>query len=568
MHVAGTARRERHVQTCPESRYMEIRSKLPAVTSTRLVMLFSLCLVAFYNLATWHALVSLTQLQGLKVVAFYVSFAFFLWAAITLLLTPLSFRPTLKPALSLVALCSAAAAYFMNTYGISIDTVMMQNVLETNPGEAKALLSGKLFLYMGLLGVLPTAVIWAVPVTYRRVLPGLINKVLVCLGCGVVMTAAIAPFYSTYAPIFRNEDELTHFINPTNYIYALGKLTKQTVAIKETVKVQPVGTDSVLSPEAQQRPKKSLMIFVVGETARADHFSLNGYGRETNPELKKQNILNFTQVASCGTSTAVSVPCMFSKFPRTDYSDKKGKTYEGLLDMLQRAGLSVLWLDNNSDCKGTCLRVPHSDIPKNQPSPFCDGQNCLDESLLVGLQDYIDSLKDNAIIVLHSDGSHGPEYYDRYPTSMERFTPVCHTNQLGSCTSDELKNVYDNTILYTDHFLAQTIELLKRNQDKVDTSMIYVSDHGESLGENGIYLHAAPYAIAPAAQTHVPMVMWFGNATLEDAGIDRGCLAAKQHQPDLSHDNLFHSVLSLLGVNTQEYQPALDIFHSCKRRQG
>lgn len=548
--------------------YMEMRSTLKPVTSTRLVMLFSLSLVAFYNLATWHALVGLTQLQGIKAVAFYASFAFFLWAAITLLLTPFSFKPTLKPVLSLMALCSASAAYFMNTYGITIDTVMMQNVLETNPGEAEALISGKLFLYLGLLGVLPIVLIWMTPVTYRRVLPGLVNKVLVCIGCVLVIAASVGPFYSTYAPIFRDEDKLTHFINPTNYIYAIGKLTKQTVAIKETVKIQAVGEDSVLSAEARQRPKKSLMIFVVGETARADHFSLNGYARDTNPELKKQDILNFTQVSSCGTSTAVSVPCMFSKFPRSDYSDKKGKTYEGLLDMLQRAGLKVVWLDNNSDCKGTCLRVPHSDIPKTQPSPFCDGQNCLDESLLVGLQDYIDSLKDNAIIVLHSDGSHGPEYYNRYPKTMERFTPVCHTNQLGSCTSDELKNVYDNTILYTDHFLSQTIELLKRNQDKVDTSMIYVSDHGESLGENGVYLHAAPYAIAPSAQTHVPMVMWFGNQTLEDASIDRSCLAAKQNQPDLSHDYMFHSVLGLLGVNTTEYQPALDIFHSCKRSKG
>jgi lipid A ethanolaminephosphotransferase len=538
------------------------------VTSTRLVMLFSLCLVVFYNLATWRALVALAQLQGFKAVAFYCSYAVLLWAAITLLLTPFSFRPTLKPALSVVALCSAAAAYFMNSYGVSIDTTMMQNVLETNPGEAEALLSGKLFMYLGLLGVLPVAVIWWLPVAYRRVLPGLVNKIVVCVGCLLAIAAAVAPFYSTYAPIFRDEDKLTHFINPTNYLYAIGKLTKQTVAIKETPKIQTVGADAALSAQAQQRPKKSLMIFVVGETARADHFSLNGYARETNPELKKEDILNFTHVASCGTSTAVSVPCMFSKFPRSDYSDKKGKTYEGLLDMLQRAGLKVVWLDNNSDCKGTCLRVPHSDVPKNQPSPFCDGTTCLDEALLVGLQDYIDSLQDNAIIVLHSDGSHGPEYYDRYPKTMERFSPVCHTNQLGSCTSDELKNVYDNTILYTDHFLAQTIELLKRNQDKVDASMIYVSDHGESLGENGIYLHAAPYAIAPVAQTHVPMVMWFGHSTLEDASVDRSCLSAKQDQPDLSHDYMFHSVLGLLGVTSTEYQPALDLFHSCKRNNG
>ena len=156
-------------------------------------MLFSLCLVVFYNLATWHALVGLTQLQGIKAAAFYASFAIFLWAAITLLLTPFSFRPTLKPVLSLVALCSAAAAYFMNTYGITIDTVMMQNVLETNPGEAKALLSGRLFLYLGLLGALPIALIWLIPVTYRRVLPGLVNKVLVCIGCVLVIAASVGP---------------------------------------------------------------------------------------------------------------------------------------------------------------------------------------------------------------------------------------------------------------------------------------------------------------------------------------------------------------------------------------
>ncbi|MDB5981174.1 MAG: putative rane protein [Pseudomonas sp.] len=537
---------------------------LKRVSSTRLVILFSLALVVFYNLATWKALTSLTQLTGIKALAFELSFGFFLWAAFTLLLLPFSFKPTLKPVLSLVALCSASAAYFMNDYGIAIDTVMIQNIVETNPAEAGALLSVKMFAYLAVLGLLPVFLIWRTPVVYRKVLPGLLNKVMAMIACVVVIAVSVGAFYSTYAPIFRKQDELTHFINPTNYVYAVGKLTKDRYAIKKDVKIQVVGEDAKLNPAVQQRAKKNLMIFVVGETARADHFSLNGYARETNPELAKLDILNFTQVSSCGTSTAVSVPCMFSMFPRSDYSDKKGKTYEGLLDILQRAGVQVLWLENNSDCKGTCLRVPNKDIPKNQPSPFCDGKNCLDESLLVGLQDYIDSLKDNAIIVLHSDGSHGPEYFDRYPKDKEKFTPVCHTNQLGSCTSDELINVYDNTILYTDHFLSKVVGLLAKNQDKYDTSMIYVSDHGESLGENGMYLHAAPYAIAPATQTHIPMVMWFGNSTLTDAGFDRNCLQAKRDSSDLSHDNMFHSVLGMFGVQTSVYQPKLDIFHSCR----
>jgi len=541
------------------------RHLIPQISSTRLVLLFSLALVLFYNVATWKALNNLVPLQGVKGAAFFLSFAFFLWAAFTLLLTLVSFRPLLKPALTLVALVSAGAAYFMNTYGVVIDTVMVQNVFETNPGEAAALFSARMVGYLLVLGVLPAAIIWRTPVSYRPFFRGLLNKVLVVVACVAVVAVSVGSFYSTYAPVFRQEDKLTHFINPTNYIYAVTKYAKQRLGIKEHLVVQPIGEDAVSAQRVRADGKKSLMIFVVGETARADHFSLNGYARDTNPELAKLDIINFANVSSCGTSTAVSVPCMFSKFPREDYSDKKGKTYQGLLDILQRVGVSVLWLDNNSDCKGTCLRVPNRDIPKDQPGPFCDGKNCLDEALLQDLQAYIDGLKDNAIIVLHADGSHGPEYYDRYPKSLERFKPVCHTNQLGSCSTEELVNVYDNTILYTDFFLSKVVELLKRNEGRFDTSMLYVSDHGESLGENGVYLHAAPYAIAPKAQTHVPMVMWFGNSALGDLGIDRGCLESKAKGDEMSHDNLFHSVLGLYEVRTSLYQPELDIFHSCRR---
>lgn len=326
-----------------------IKRFLPAIGSTRLVMLFALVLVVFYNAATWKALHGLVPLQGLKGFAFFASFAAFLWAAFTLLLTLVSFRPLLKPALTLVALCSAGATYFMGSYGISIDTVMVQNVFETNATEAGDLVNPTLLGYLLLLGVLPSLLIWLWPVRYRPFFRGLLNKILTLLGCLLIVAVMVGSFYSTYAPIFREEDKLTHFINPTNYIYAVGKYAKQRLVIKEHLVVEPIGLDARQAPAALQRQKKSLLVFVVGETARADHFSLNGYARETNPELSKQDIVNFTQVRSCGTSTAVSVPCMFSQYPREDYSDKKAKTHEGLLDILQRAGVQVLWLENNSD---------------------------------------------------------------------------------------------------------------------------------------------------------------------------------------------------------------------------
>lgn len=538
------------------------RVALPPLSPNRLIMLFAAALVAFYNVAAWGALASLTELSGLKRGLFEASFAVLLWAAFCLVLLPFSFRPLLRPAISLVAITAALAAYFMNTYGVSIDRVMMQNVMETNPGEARALLSAKMVGYVLLLGVLPATLAWLWPVRYRPFLTGLLTKLALALIATVLLAVMVASFYSTYAPLFRQEDQLTHFINPTNYLYATAKTASEKWAIKRDTVIQPIGTDAQRVTVGE---RKKLMIFVVGETARADHFGLNGYPRPTTPELSQLDVLNFSQVHSCGTSTAVSVPCMFSMFPHSDYSDKKGKTYESLLDVLKRTGMNVLWLENNSDCKGVCLRVPNQDIPKTQPGPFCDGQRCLDEALLAGLDTYIDTLDDDTLIVLHSDGSHGPEYYDRYPADQQVFTPVCHTNQLGSCSQQALVNVYDNTIHYTDHFLARVVALLKQRQQRWDTALWYVSDHGESLGENGVYLHAAPYAIAPEAQTHVPMVLWFGQGSLADTGVERGCLQAKQNQEGLSHDEVFHSLLGWFSVNTNLYQGALDLFKSCRK---
>ncbi len=538
---------------------------IPAISAGRLVFCVALALVLVYNASTWQALHALVPLDGIGTGLFYLSFGVFLLACFSLLLTLVSFKYTLKPVLTLLLPCSAAATYFMASYGISIDTVMVQNIFETNPAEAGALISARMLGYLLVLGVIPVILVWRTPVTYKPFLRGLLNKVLVLLGCVAAILVMVGPFYSTYAPIFREEDKLTHFINPTNYIYAISKFAKQTLVIEKAEKLNQIGLDSRTGGALAARPKKSLVIFVVGETARADHFSLNGYSRETNPQLSQQEILNFTQVHSCGTSTAVSVPCMFSVFPREDFSNKKGKTYEGVLDVLQRAGIKVFWRDNNSDCKGTCLRIPNDDVAKRRNSPFCNERRCLDEVMLEDLQAYIDKLDGNAMIVLHADGSHGPEYFDRYPESMERFKPVCRTNQLSSCSTEELVNVYDNTILYTDHFLDQVIELLKRNAESRDTAMIYVSDHGESLGENGLYLHAAPYSIAPEAQTHVPMVMWFSPDAYRNWGIDKPCMQGQQDNPELTHDNIFHSLLGLFDVQSTVYQPQLDLFHGCRR---
>jgi lipid A ethanolaminephosphotransferase len=139
---------------------------------------------------------------------------------------------------------------------------------------------------------------------------------------------------------------------------------------------------------------------------------------------------------------------------------------------------------------------------------------------------------------------------------------VCKEVQLDRCDTASIVNAYDNSLLYTDHVLAATIDLLRNNAARLDTAMLYLSDHGESLGEHGLYLHGLPYAMAPSEQTHIPMVLWFSEGMQRNSGISADCLRQQASQ-EVSQDNLFHSMIGLMGVRTSVYQPQLDIFRAC-----
>jgi lipid A ethanolaminephosphotransferase len=303
-------------------------------------------------------------------------------------------------------------------------------------------------------------------------------------------------------------------------------------------------------------------VIVVGETARAMNFSLNGYARETNPRLAQvKELVNFNNVSSCGTATAVSVPCVFSDLTREGYSEDKARSKEGLLDVLQHAGLEVIWRDNNSGCKGVCARVRFEDMSKPVAgNPLCNSEECFDEHLLEGLPDLIRNARKDLVIVLHQKGSHGPAYWKRYPDEFRKFGPVCQTNELEQCSREQITAAYDNTILYTDYFLDKTIKVLK--EAGVPASMLYFSDHGESLGEKNMYLHGAPYIFSPEEQRKVPMMLWMSDSFSQRFRVDRSCLAARSGQ-QFSHDNVFHSTLGMLNVNTAVYNPKLDMFHAC-----
>ncbi len=521
------------------------------MTNSKLVILVALFLVLFGNVSFFR---NVTDVYALSLgnIAFLASLAILLTSLTVLLLTLVSSKYTTKPVLITILLVSSLASYFMDSYSVVLDHTMIQNIVQTDIDESVDLFSFKLILYFLFLGILPSIFIYKISVENGTLKTELLAKLKVIVVALLIMISMIFMFSRFYTSFLREHKPLRYYTNPTYYIYSMAKYINN-VFKGGGIVVQAIGMDAKIPPTDTDR---ELIILVVGEAARADRFSLNGYPRETNPLLKKEDIINFSNMRSCGTSTAVSVPCMFSIFGRDGYSDKKAKSTQNLIDVLHHAGIHILWRDNNSDSKGVALNVTYEDFKNPKNNPVCDIE-CRDEGMLSGLQEYIAGQKTGDIfIVLHQMGNHGPAYYKRYPKSFERFTPTCKTSQLEKCTPQEIGNAYDNAILYTDYFLSKVIRLLKKNSRRFETAMVYMSDHGESLGENGLYLHGLPYFMAPDTQKHIGALMWFG----DEFHIDKNALRTKSVK-EYSHDNLFHTILGLMEVDTAVYDKKKDIIN-------
>ncbi|MCL6700701.1 phosphoethanolamine--lipid A transferase [Pseudomonas sp. T1.Ur] len=535
---------------------------IKAVRPEWVTLVASAFLLVGFNFILWQHLLVITAADG-RGLLLCLAFAVIVFCAFNLVLTLLAFRPVLKPLLMLLFMISAGVAYFMAQYGVLMDAGMLRNFAETNATEVRDLLSLKLFFYIGLLGVLPSWLLFKTPISYRRWPRELLSKLLVGVASVAVLGAVAMINYQGLSSLFRNHHELHLMVVPSNYIGAsFGYLREQVASAKQPFVT--LGEDASRNPAWQTHARKSLTVLVVGESARAENFGILGYHRDTTPQLDKEaGLIAFTDVHSCGTETAVSVPCMFSNMGRKNYDASKAKNEEGLLDVLKRAGLDVIWRDNQSGCKGTCDRVTLQDVSNLKDPSLCANSECRDEILLQGLQHFIDTLDKDTVLVLHQMGSHGPEYFKRYPKEYEHFTPVCESNALNNCSRESIVNGYDNTLVYTDHVLSMLIDLLRANQDKVDTAMLYLSDHGESLGEYNLFLHGTPYMLAPEQQKHVAMLAWFSDSYQKSFSVDTHCLQMSRDKP-LSQDNLFHSMLGLLEVNSKVYSQDLDMFASCR----
>ena len=520
------------------------------MTHFKLISLTAIFLVLFDNLSFFKNVTAIYPVS-LNNIAFLFSLTVAFTSVIILLFALFCFKYTTKPILIIILLASSLASYFMNNYNIVIDDSMIQNIIETNIHESLDLLSFKLVMYLSFAGILPSIIIYKIKIKYKSLKGDLLSRLIVVAAIFLIILLSVFSLSNFYFSFFREHKPLRYYTNPTHYIYSIGKYIAKNFDSGEIV-LTPIGTDSRIPATDTDR---ELIILVIGEAARADRFSLNGYSRETNPLLKKEDIINFPDMHSCGTTTSVSVPCMFSIFTRDNYTKSKAQSTYNIIDVLHNAGVNILWRDNNSSSKGVALRVTYEDYKITENNPICDIE-CRDEGMLVGLQEYIDSQKTGDIlIVLHQMGNHGPAYYKRYPKSFEKFKPVCKTNQLEECSKEEIGNAYDNAILYTDYFLSKVIALLKENPE-FEAAMFYISDHGESLGEDNLYLHGLPYFMAPEAQKHIPAIMWFGDGFK----IDKDAIK-KISTNAYSQDNVFHTLLGLMEIETSVYNKNMDIIN-------
>jgi lipid A ethanolaminephosphotransferase len=491
-----------------------------------------------------------------------------LWALHLLLLAPIATRHTVKPVVAVLTIAAVVGAFFTRSYGVVLDPSMLRNVLRTDTAEARELLTASLAWQVVAFAGLPLMLLSRVQVVDRPWRRALLRRVALVAGAVTVLALGVWSQFQPLSSWFRQHTEVRYLITPANLVWS----SARAVAGEAKGAAQPrevIGEDVAQGPSWGARSKPLVLVLVVGETARAANWGLNGYARDTTPELARRGVVNFPRVTSCGTHTEASVPCMFAPVGRRDYDEGRIRRQQSLLHVLDRAGVRVHWRDNQSGCKGVCDGLPTDTVdPRAAPGLCADGR-CLDEALVHDLPLRLRDAQGTSVWVLHMLGNHGPSYWRRYPAGFGRFQPECRQDDLARCPVEHIVNAYDNALLYTDHVLARAIDALAAASDRVDSALLYVSDHGESLGERGLYLHGLPYAIAPRQQTEVPMIAWTSPGLDRAVGVPAGCLRralAERAGTERSHDDLFHTVLGLLDLRTRLHDAAHDLVAGCRDR--
>ncbi|GIU33105.1 phosphoethanolamine--lipid A transferase [Shewanella schlegeliana] len=537
-------------------------TRLKNLNSIQFTFILSLYYVCVFNIPLFQIVKQGVDKQSDVNMVFIATMPFFLLFALCFLFSIFSFKYLTKPFFILLTLVSSSVFFAALQYGVVFDYGMIENTFQTNQSEAATYLNWASMVNFAMTGALPALLIYKVNIQYKPLPKELLHKALFMLSmlAGVVIIGLF--YYQNYVSFGRNNDIMKRYIIPTYFIGSTVKYVDVNY-LQEPLAYKQIGLDAKVTTE---KAKPNLVVLVVGETARAQNYHYYGYNRDTNAYTSKQDLIVFKDTSSCGTATAVSLPCMFSRMGRDNYDARREKFQDSAIDVLNHAGIQLDWLDNDSGCKGVCQNIESITIDHDSDPKLCNGEYCYDQVLLNELDKRLKSIKQqDTLLVLHIIGSHGPTYYLRYPEQHRHFKPDCQRSDIQNCSHEELINTYDNTILYTDYILSQVVEKLKAEHTEFDTAMLYISDHGESLGENGMYLHGAPYSLAPDEQTKVPFLGWFSAGFAEQNHLSLTCLAKEAQKGGFSHDNLFDSLLGLMNVKTSIYRQDADIFSGCRK---
>lgn len=519
-------------------------------------------IMAVLNANFWQRLTAL--FEGDVIAAMGLATA--VWALTLFLLELLGPSLLQKPVLAALILISASANYYQTHFGVLIDEEILRSTLETTVAESRHLVTVSMLTTIALTGVLPVLILWKIPVGRR----GLVHQIWRYPLGVIVSFALVAGFlftdYKTYSSVLRENHALMQAYQPGATLLSAAKFVKHTYTTTD-IEVAPIGEDVAAGPRLAGSDRPLVFVLFLGETARATNFGLEGDARNTTPLLAElPDVTYFPETTSCGTVTTVSVPCLFSPFGMEDYSRERFFASENLVDVIARAGFDVQWWDNNTGDQSVMQRMSWTKVDAAWDPAACAQGECTDSIFLPLIDQVLENAQGNTLLVLHMIGSHGPAYYMRYPQERALFTPDCRSVEFADCTDQEIINAYDNTIVETDYVLANAAARLA-SAENVDTAMLYISDHGESLGEGGIFLHGMPRFIAPDTQTHVPFLIWLGESYQARFGIDSDCLAQARNS-GTSQDMIFHTMLGLLDLTTQARDAYLDLTAICGAQAG
>lgn len=533
------------------------------ISRTSFIALMALYFAFIMNLSFWRFFIKNLDKGSLTEYIFWFTLVLNVVLIYALFFLVVLWRRGFKVLSAFFLISTACANYFMFQFNIIIDKFMIRNVMETTYREASELLTIRYLLWLLITGVIPAVTVFFLQVNFKSFSQE-IKERLKFLGVALLFIGlSVGVFFERYKDFGQNNENVHRMFNLFNYTYSTYQYFHK---LRHNVRPFQILDQTVAWEDFPSNGfKKTLIVVVVGETARAANYQLNGYQRQTNPYLSlRDDVIYFKKTSSCGTDTSYSLPCIFSSNDRDSYNQSTAKYTQNLVDMIQSAGYGVLWRENNEGCKGVCDRVPTEKMLSLHPEPFCFGLYCHDEALLEGLEDKIRQMpKQNNFLVLHLMGSHGPAYYKRYPKRFEKFKPVCETADIQDCSLQEIVNAYDNSLVYTDYILAKLIKILEKFPNQ-EVALLYASDHGESLGENGMYFHGYPYNEAPAEQKEVPMLMWFNKTALRYDHLDLQCIRRLAQKGGFSHDHIFHTLLGLTEVDSKLYDPKLDMFTPCR----